>query len=182
LSFAQGTAGLIGGRPKPTPVVRLFTFFIPKRRLNPLAVQVADQPAEPMDVPSDGGYVAPAAESVQGHMAADARVEVPLRQLAHARSGDKGDRSNIAVFLRKPEYRDHVAAWLTPERVARHFEGSVSGTVTCHDAPGLHALNFVLQDALGGGGMASMRIDPQGKAYGQRLLEIMVPVPVTWVR
>ena len=105
---------------------------------------------------------------------------MPLLRLAHSRSGDKGNSSNIAVFLRRPEYRDHVAAWLTPARVAAHFAGTVSGEVTVFDAPGLGAINFVLEDALGGGGMASMRIDPQGKAYGQRLLEMMVPVPPEW--
>lgn len=182
LSFAPGTASLIGGRPKPTPVVRLYTFFVPKARLNPLMLQVGEAQAESVEVPAAGGYVAPAPEPVQGRAAAGATVEVPLRRLAHARSGDKGDSSNIAIFCRKPEYRDHIAAWLTPQRVAQHFAGTVSGAVTSYDAPGLHALNFVLQDALGGGGMASMRIDPQGKAYGQRLLEIPVPVPAEWAR
>ncbi|NML44823.1 DUF1446 domain-containing protein [Ramlibacter sp. G-1-2-2] len=180
LSFAQGTASLIGGRPKPTPVVRLFTFFVDKARLNPLMVQVAGEPAFAVEVPATGGYEAPAAEPVQGKAADRASVEVPLIQLAHSRSGDKGNSSNIAIFARKPEYRDHIAAWLTPERVAAHFAGSVSGAVTVFDAPGLHAINFLLEDALGGGGMASMRIDPQGKAYGQRLLEIMLPVPAEW--
>ena len=107
-------------------------------------------------------------------------VEVPLLRLAHARSGDKGDSSNIAIFCRKPEYLEHLRAWLTPERIAAHFQGTVAGPVTRFEAPGLDAFNFVLLKALGGGGMASMRIDPQGKAYGQRALEMMVPVPVGW--
>lgn len=182
LSFAQGTASLIGGRPKPTPVVRLFTFFIAKQRLNPLALQVGEEAPVAIDIPAQGGYAAPAPEPVQGHLAAGELVEVPLLRLAHARSGDKGNSSNIAVFLRRPEYRDHLAAWLTPERVAAHFRGTVAGPVTVYEAPGLHAFNFVLEDALGGGGMASMRIDPQGKAYGQRLLEILVPVPQAWLK
>jgi hypothetical protein len=179
LSFAQGTAGLIGGRPKPTPVVRLFTFFIDKSRLQ-LKLQVGAGPAEDVTVPAAGGYEAPAPEPVRGSEQAGERVEVPLLQLAHARSGDKGNSSNIAVFFRKPEYRDHLAAWLTPERVAAHFAGTVDGAVSVFDAPGLNAVNIVLEEALGGGGMASMRIDPQGKAYGQRLLEMRVPVPRGW--
>jgi hypothetical protein len=181
LSFAQGTASLIGGRPKPTPVVRLFTFFIAKQRLHPLQLQVGDAAPVAIEVPAQGGYTAPAPEPVQGRAAAGELVEVPLLRLAHARSGDKGNSSNIAIFLRKPEYRDHVAAWLTPDRVAAHFRGTVAGAVTVYEAPGLHAFNFVLEDALGGGGMASMRIDPQGKAYGQRLLELPVPVPKAWL-
>jgi hypothetical protein len=180
LSFAQGTAGLIGGRPKPTPVVRLFTFFIDKTRLK-LQLQVGDEAVVAVSVPTAGGYKAPEAEPVRGSAQQGSLVEVPLLRLAHSRSGDKGNSSNIAVFLRRPEYRDHVAEWLTPERVAAHFSGTVGGKVTAFDAPGLSAINFVLEDALGGGGMASMRIDPQGKAYGQRLLEMMVPVPREWL-
>lgn len=180
LGFAQGTAALIGGRPKPAPVVRLFTFFIDKQQLNPLTVQVGEEPGLPLNVPASGGYVAPEPEGAPGRQVDDATAHVPLLRLAHARSGDKGNSSNIAIFCRKPEYRTHLAAWLTPERVAQHFAGTVFGPVTRFDAPGLCAFNFVLEDALGGGGMASMRIDSQGKAFGQRLLEIMVPVPAGW--
>jgi hypothetical protein len=182
LGFAQGTAGLIGGRPKATPVIRLFTFFIDKAALPAVRVQVGDAPAFEVAVPTEGGYVPPPApQNPPGQLAAGEWVEVPLRRLAHARSGDKGNGSNIAIFCRRPEYMDHLRAWLTPERLAAHFKGTVHGAVVRHEAPGLHAFNFVLDDALGGGGMASMRIDPQGKAYGQRALEMRVPVPKTWV-
>jgi hypothetical protein len=180
LGFAQGTAGLIGGRPKPTPVVRLFTFFIDKARLNPLQLQIGEGAAIALRVSEQGGYVAPPPETFEFQQAPDATVEVPLLRLAHARSGDKGNGSNIAIFCREPAYREHLGAWLTPQRVASHFRGTVHGTVTRYDAPGLAAFNFVLEDALGGGGMASMRIDPQGKAFGQRLLELPVPVPAAW--
>jgi hypothetical protein len=73
-----------------------------------------------------------------------------------------------------------LAQVLTPERMARHFEGLVHGPVARYEAPGLHAFNFLMEQALGGGGMASMRIDPQGKAFGQRALEMRVPVPLSW--
>jgi hypothetical protein len=141
---------------------------------------VGDSAAFDVEAPVQGGYEAPAPEPVQGRMAEGATAHVPLLHLAHARSGDKGDSANIAVFCRRPEYRDHLAAWLTPERVAAHFAGSVAGQVTRYEAPGLQAFNFVLEEALGGGGMASMRIDALGKAYGQRLLELQVPVPPAW--
>ncbi len=179
LGFAQGTAGLIGGRPKPTPVVRLYTFFVPKADLA-VRVQVGQDAAFAVDIPADGGYVAPQRELPQGVAAQGAMVDVPLRALAHARSGDKGDSSNIAIYCRKAEYLPHLRAWLTPERLAEHFRGTVAGQVQRYEAPGLLAFNFLLQEALGGGGMASMRIDPQGKAYGQRALEMMVPVPAAW--
>lgn len=180
LGFAQGTAGLIGGRPKPTPVVRLFSFFIDKARMAPIQVQVGDAAAFTVEVPVQGGYEAPPAEVSAGQPTAGPMVDVPLLRIAHARSGDKGNGSNIAIFCRKPEYLDHLRTWLTPERLADHFRGTVHGRVTRYEAPGLQALNFVLEDALGGGGMASMRIDPQGKAFGQRTLEMVVPVPVAW--
>ena len=66
--------------------------------------------------------------------------------------------------------------------IAAHFTGTVAGRVRRFEAPGLNAFNFLLEEALGGGGMASNRIDPQGKAYGQRALEMMVPVPASWLR
>lgn len=182
LGFAQGTAGLIGGRPKPTPVVRLFTFFIDKAALATPRVQVGDAPAFAVEVPAAGGYTpTPAPVVPAGRLAEGDTVQVPLLRLAHARSGDKGNGSNIAIFCRRPEYLDHLRAWLTPGRLAEHFRGTVHGAIVRHEAPGLQAFNFVLEDALGGGGMASMRIDPQGKAFGQRTLEMMVPVPRTWV-
>ncbi|CAB3810474.1 acyclic terpene utilization AtuA family protein [Paraburkholderia fynbosensis] len=181
LSFAQGTAGLIGGRPKPVPVVRLFTFFVDKHRLNPLRVQVGSDPAFDVDAPVGGGYVAPAVVQKTSSVPEDGpTVEVPLLRLAHARSGDKGNGSNIGVFARSPAGHAWLDHWLTPARVAEHFKGTVQGTVTRYDVPGLNAFNFVLTEALGGGGMASMRIDPQGKAFGQRLLEMPIPVPVAW--
>jgi hypothetical protein len=104
-------------------------------------------------------------------------VEVALSRLALARSGDKGNSSNIAIIARRPEYVPVLRRVLTPERMAAHFAGLVHGTVQRFEAPGLNAFNFLLDDALGGGGMASLRIDPQGKAYGQMALEMMIPVP-----
>jgi hypothetical protein len=68
------------------------------------------------------------------------------------------------------------------ERIAAHFAGTVAGKVERFDAPGVYAVNFLIGEALGGGGMASRRIDPQGKAYGQRALEMLVPVPRQWLR
>jgi hypothetical protein len=185
LSFAQGTAGLIGGRPKPSPVIRLYTFFIDKTRLPPVTVQIGDAApfavTIPAGVPARAATGAPSPSTPASTMATDL-VEVPLLRVAHARSGDKGDSSNIAIFCRRPDYVDHLRALLTPERMATHFAGTVAGRVQRFEAPGLSAFNFLIEEALGGGGMASRRIDPQGKAYGQRALEMLVPVPRTWLR
>jgi hypothetical protein len=182
LSFAQGTTGLIGGRPRATPVVRLYTFFIDKSRLMSARVQLAQEAAFEVAVPVAGGYrpmeVHP--EEVAGLPPDEELVEVPLLKLAHARSGDKGNTSNIAIFCRKPEYMTHLRRVLTAARMAEHFSGLVHGQVQRYEAPGLAAFNFLMHDALGGGGMASLRLDAQGKAYGQRALEMKVAVPASW--
>jgi hypothetical protein len=98
-------------------------------------------------------------------------------RLALSRSGDKGDSANIAIIARQPAYEAIIRREVTVERVAEHFRHLVSGRVRRFEAPGLHAFNFLLEEALGGGGMASLRIDPQGKAYGQMALEMMVRAP-----
>lgn len=178
ISFAPGTTGIYSGRPKPTPVVRLFTFFVEKSSLPPPTVQVGETAPFDVVVPVGGGYVeAQTAEAAETLASTDATVEVDLLALAYARSGDKGDSSNIAVIARKPEYVPILRRELTPERVARHFAQSVHGRVVRFEAPGLDGFNFLLSNALGGGGMASRRIDPQGKAYGQRALEMRIAVP-----
>jgi len=187
LSCAQGTTGLIGGRPKAVPVVRLFTFFIEKQRLGPQSVTVADGPpqltafaqSQPQHAESgQGDPIATEASCIEAP-AATTR-EISLREMAYARSGDKGDSSNIAIICRDPKHLAHLRRVLTPERIASHFAGLVSGPVTRYEAPGLSAFNFLLENALGGGGMASKRLDAQGKAYGQRALEMKVPAPESW--
>jgi hypothetical protein len=109
-------------------------------------------------------------------------IDLPLGRLAYARSGDKGDSSNIAIIARHPRYLPLLRRELTPERIVRHLGHLVSGPAERFEAPGLHALNFVIRNALGGGGMASRRIDPQGKAYGQMTLEMTVATPLSWVK
>ena len=182
ISFAQGTTGIFSGRPKPVPVVRLFTFFVEKSLLGAPTVTIGDQDSLDVSVPSQGGYNArkrkvamPAAENLGG----GETIEVGLRALAVARSGDKGNASNIAIIARDPKYVPLIRREVTPEKLAAHFEGLVDGKVTRYEAPGLHAFNFLLEDALGGGGMASRRIDPQGKAFGQMALEMRIKVPRT---
>jgi hypothetical protein len=107
-------------------------------------------------------------------------LEVPLIRLAWARSGDKGDTSNIGVIARRPEWLPLLRAQLTEARVAEHLAHLVKGPVTRHEVPGIHAFNFVCEQALGGGGMASLRNDPLGKGMGQILLAMPVRVPKAW--
>jgi len=182
LSCAPGTTGIYTGRPKPTPVVRLFTFFLAKKELGQPWIQIGDGPMKKIDVPLDNIYVPPKRESIadEASIPEETTIEVPLAHLAYARSGDKGNSANIAIIARKPKYLTLLRRELTAERVVEHLGHLVGGPAERFEAPGLHALNFLISDALGGGGMASRRIDPQGKAYGQMALEIPIRVPRSW--
>jgi hypothetical protein len=181
LSCAPGTTGIYSGRPKPTPLVRLFTFFLDKTTLGHPTIQIGDAAPVRIEVPMHGGYTPPIANAVADDtVPAEATVDLPLLRLAYARSGDKGNSSNIAIIARRPEYLPLLRRELTPERMVAHFGDLVAGPAVRFEAPGLHALNFLMANALGGGGMASLRIDPQGKAYGQMALEMTVPVPASW--
>jgi hypothetical protein len=104
---------------------------------------------------------------------------VPLVRLAWGRSGDKGDSANIGILARRPEYLPFIRAALSADAVAQWFAHLVQGPVHRYEWPGLDGLNFLLERALGGGGIASLRIDPQGKAYAQMLLDFPIPVPAT---
>lgn len=100
---------------------------------------------------------------------------VLLGELAHARSGDKGNHANIGVVAYTPEGYDHLRRELTAERVARYFAGLQPSRVERYELPGLWALNFMLYDALGGGASQSLRIDTQGKLLGTAILEMELP-------
>lgn len=109
-------------------------------------------------------------------------VRVPLVKLAYARSGDKGDSANIGVIARKPAFVPVLRAGLTEDVVAGYFAHVLDGPVRRYELPGIHAFNFMLHDALGGGGVASLRMDPQAKAFAQMLLDIEILVPESLVR
>lgn len=102
---------------------------------------------------------------------------VKLVELAHARSGDKGDVVNIGVIAYEPEHYPLLADALTAGRVQAHFGDMVKGEVARYELPNLHALNFVLPRALGGGGTVSLMTDAQGKVFSTALLRMEVEVP-----
>ncbi|MDE2626442.1 MAG: DUF1446 domain-containing protein [Burkholderiales bacterium] len=177
-SMAPGTLGLVGGRPSPTPVVRLFSFLLAKTAL---AVEI-DVNGErwPVPIPTEGGFDPRALGPALQHESAsstEAPRRVPLIELAHGRSGDKGNQANIGIIARDKAHLQMLSAWLTPERVAAHFAHRAPSRVERFDLPGLNAINFVLHDVLGGGGMASLHTDNLAKAYAQVLLAMDVPVP-----
>ena len=181
-SMAQGITGFAAGRPSPSPVVRLFSCLIDSARLTqrvcvdgqdlgfvPQAVGQAEAPGASVEA-----TLAPVVLGTSGGSV----VRVPLLRLAHGRSGDKGDSANIGVIARSPQAYEFLCDWLTPERVHAYFAHVVLGRVQRYRLPGFDALNFVMTQALGGGGVASLRYDPQGKAFAQMLLDLEVDVPI----
>jgi hypothetical protein len=102
---------------------------------------------------------------------------IPLYAMAHARSGDKGDGSNVGVLAYDDRGYEILRAWLTPERVKAHFGEIVRGRVDRYEIPNLRGLNFILHDSLGGGGSASLKTDAQGKTHGMGMLRMLVDVP-----
>jgi hypothetical protein len=178
--MAPGLTGIVGGRPTVYPVIRLFSFLADKSACQ-LQVEIDGERtsvALPQIAVLDSAQIA--ADSTAPLPNAQAEVSVPLIKLAVARSGDKGNHSNIGVMARKPEYLAWIAAALTEVAVAEWMQHALdpqTGKVSRWYLPGSHSLNFLLENALGGGGVASLRIDPQGKAFAQQLLEFPIPVP-----
>lgn len=178
--MAPGLTGIVGGRPTVYPVIRLFSFLVDKSACS-LEVEL-DGERHPVALP-EAGSADPTALAEDLHPprpVGEADASVPLIRLAVARSGDKGNHSNIGVMARRPEYLPWIAEALTPESVVdwmAHVLDPQTGRVQRWYLPGTHSLNFLLENALGGGGVASLRIDPQGKAFAQQLLEFPVPVP-----
>ena len=177
LAAPPGLSGFAGGRPKPMPVVRLFSFTTPKGKVS-VVIDVdgkksafADGGGRRFDPSSLRRPDVPQAGEVAAMLA------VPLVALAWARSGDKGDKANIGVIARHAEYFPYICRSLTTDVVADRFEHFLKGHVELFILPGPHALNFLLHNVLGGGGIASLRNDPQGKGYSQLLLEVPIEVP-----
>ncbi|HEU4564363.1 MAG TPA: hypothetical protein VFS05_06940 [Gemmatimonadaceae bacterium] len=104
-------------------------------------------------------------------------MKVRLLDIAHARSGDKGDTANVGVIALKPEWYPVLQLLLTRERVAEHFRGVITGGVERFELPNLTAVNFLLHGALGGGGTLSLKTDAQGKVYSTALLRLVLDVP-----
>lgn len=178
--MAPGLTGIVGGRPTVYPVIRLFSFLANK---NACAMEVElNSERTPVALPQiallDRTQIA--ADIAAPLPSGQADTAVPLIKLAVARSGDKGNHSNIGVMARKPEYLAWIAAALTEGAVAEWMQHALdlqTGKISRWYLPGSHSLNFLLENALGGGGVASLRIDPQGKAFAQQLLEFPIPVP-----
>ena len=177
LGAPAGMAFFAGARAKPSPVIRLFSVLVDKSALSIKLIGSEDEtdfapPATSKDVlPAEVG---PIPEAVS----AENLIEVPLETLAWGRSGDKGDKANIGIIARKAEYLPWIAKVLTTDYVADRFAHFMTApAIDRFYMPGLPALNFLLHNALGGGGIASLRNDPQAKAYAQVLLDTPIAIP-----
>jgi len=179
LATPAGLTMFAGSRPKPSPLVRLFSFLIPKKHIaitldvDGVESQIDVIDGQPFDASKLQRPEAPAA------IEQDGLVEVPLVKLAWGRSGDKGNKANIGIIARDASYLPYIWAALDEAAIVRrfgHFMAEGSGC-TRYYLPGTHAINFLIDEALGGGGVASLRNDPQGKAYAQILLDHPIAVP-----
>lgn len=104
-------------------------------------------------------------------------MKVRLLDIAHARSGDKGDTANVGVIALDPRWYPCLDKYVTKDRVAEHFKGMIEGDVQRFELPNLNALNFLLHGALDGGGTLSLKTDAQGKVYSTALLRMIIDVP-----
>jgi len=180
-SATPGMSGFAAGRVRPQPLMRVHSTLIDKAAVavviqlgsKVIANRVFESAASTKTPKCSFG---PEVSNVQIDTN-QAMVELPLEQLAYARSGDKGNNANVGVIARKPEYLPVLYQQLTANAVAEFFDHVVEGEVERFEVPGFDAFNFFMTEALGGGGTASLRVDSQGKAFGQMLLSKMVWVP-----
>ncbi|NYT61498.1 DUF1446 domain-containing protein [Alcaligenaceae bacterium] len=182
ISMGPGTRSHFGGRSSVQAVIRTASYLLHKEEVLvflqadvdataiAIAVSVVDQQA--------GEPIPCAAESINDDVVLAAEtIQIPLSRLAYARSGDKGDSVNIGVIARHPDLLPILQRELTTARVRDYFSHLVRGSVTRYELPGTHALNFVMEEALGGGGSCSLSSDPLGKSYAQMLLDLEVKCP-----
>ena len=193
-SWAPGTTGAGSGRASVSPSIRQYAFLLSKTCLSarveldgePLTAGSAQASRIARDAGDKGDNAGSATQPMVDHPSAiddgantGDTIEVPLIRLAWARSGDKGDMSNIGVIARRPALLPLLRAWLTEARVAAFLAHLVKGRVTRYEVPGIDAFNFVCEQALDGGGMASLRNDPLGKGMAQILLSMPLRVPTS---
>lgn len=182
--MAPGITGIVGGRPTVWPKIRLFSCLVPKRTVQVSVIcddNTGTSVETPVDISCFAGQipVSNGTQTVQQPVDINQEHIVPLIKLAYARSGDKGNHANIGVIARHVDYLPYIKQALSVDQVAmymRHVLCPEQGKVSAWELPGINAINFMMENSLGGGGVASLRIDPQGKAFAQQLLEFPVPV------
>ena len=188
LASAPGLSGFQGARPKPSPLVRLFSYLTPKQDIT-LKIECDGITQEWRDSPGTPFIKNPVKRHAPPAMPAmDETKQLPLIELAWGRSGDKGNKANIGIIARHPDYLPFIWNEIDEEVIAQRFahfiEGAnkqeILGKIERYYLPGSNAINYVIDDILGGGGVASIRNDPQGKGYAQILLAHPVCVPANF--
>jgi len=205
-AMAPGITGLVGGRPKPTPRICLFSFLLEKSEV---AVSYQLLLSDSLDNSSDNSSVHNSdvsqvkqsvdidvgstqmnictkvktntnidEVSITSPITSELSTNVPLIDLALARSGDKGNHCNIGVIARHKAFLPFIEAALTPDKISHYFNHLLADNsqIHCYQLPGIQALNILIENSLAGGGMASLRIDPQGKAIAQQLLDMPIAI------
>ncbi|MEM9668290.1 MAG: acyclic terpene utilization AtuA family protein [Pseudomonadota bacterium] len=180
LAAPPGLSGFAGNRAKPSPVLKLYSFLIPKEDV-PIHIEMSDErfsfsPGETDDANKRPANFWPHIGPEPGCGCGD-KVAVPLVDVAWARSGDKGNKANIGIFPRTKAYAPFIWETLDQDEIRRRFAHYQPKGIKRYYLPGTGAMNIVLNDVLGGGGVASLRNDPQGKGYSQILLQTPIQIP-----
>jgi Acyclic terpene utilisation family protein AtuA len=176
LSAPPGLSGFAGARPKPSPVMALFSFLLPKDQVE---ISVATEGGTALFSPAIFRRSDTIVRPTLPALADVTTIKVPLIQLAFARSGDKGDSANIGVIARRADFMPYIWAGLDEVTLATLFGHFLQGDIQRFYLPGCNAMNILLTRVLGGGGSSSLRNDPQGKGYAQLLLAHRLAIPET---
>ncbi len=178
LATPPGLSGFVGGRPKPSPIVRLFSFMVNKADVK-VSIDLEGSNKEfAVHKPKEFNMSEIVKPEYPTFDSKDEKfIDVPLIKIAYGRSGDKGNKANIGIISRDPKFYPAICNYLTEDVVMKCFKNFLEGSVEKYLLPGSNSINFILNDVLGGGGPASLRNDPQGKAYAQIILDQIIPVP-----
>ncbi|OED44413.1 terpene utilization protein AtuA [Endozoicomonas sp. (ex Bugula neritina AB1)] len=181
-AMAPGITGLVGGRPKVSPRLCLFSFLLDKAEVTPTFSLMNGANNNSQTVIVEKGQTSVYEKRVWQTNSIPAPLDheytVPLIELALGRSGDKGNHCNIGIIARDTRYLPYIEAALTPVRIADYFAHITSdrSEITRYQLPAMNSINILITHCLGGGGMASLRIDSQGKALAQQLLSMPIPI------
>ena len=182
--MAPGLCAFVGGRPKISPVLKLFSFLYPKSEVPATVINIScignrkflkiDHHLPKSIIPKTNKC----SEKVNCNSIITGNEKLILEDLAWARSGDKGNNANIGVIARHPSFIPYIRHHLTSKSVFKYFRSLFDeddkNQVTRYELPGIGGFNYVLKNCLGGGGVASLRTDPQGKGFAQMLLDIEI--------
>ena len=183
LSSPPGLSGFAGARPKPSPILSLFSFLYKKENVE-FTLQFDNAPTETIKiahgvgVPSSNADVNVSKPNISSLEKKDHLIEVSLEDIAWGRSGDKGNKANVGIIARHPNFIPYIWETFSENKIAEIFSHFLDDDkIDRHYLPGISAINFVLHEVLGGGGTSSLRNDPQGKGYAQILLSCKIKIP-----